>query len=69
MKAKRITAFALALLALTFWLSAGIFYSTGAFAFALEAVGLNSRWAVLGGLPVTLAGLFLSIWALRRWSR
>ena len=69
MSAKRISAFVLALAALLFWLSAGIFYSTGAFAIALTAVGLDPRWAVLGGLPVSLAGFILTFWALRRWSR
>ncbi|MEI4507894.1 hypothetical protein WBQ88_09775 [Sphingopyxis sp. CCNWLW253] len=69
MTAKRVTSFLLTLLAIAFWLSAGIYFSTGAISIGLKAAGLDSRWAVLGGLPITLVGIFLSIWALRRWSK
>jgi hypothetical protein len=67
--AKRVTSFLLSLLAIAFWLSAGFYFSTGAIAIGLEAAGLDPRWAVLGGLPITVGGIFLSIWALRRWSK
>ena len=69
MTAKRVTSFLLALLVIAFWLSAGIYFSTGAIAIGLKAAGLDSSWAALGGLSITFAGIFLSIWALRRWSK
>ncbi|MGV1683082.1 hypothetical protein [Sphingopyxis sp. NJF-3] len=69
MTAKRVTSFLLALLAIVFWLSVGIYFSTGAIAIGLKAVGLDSRWAALGGLSIILAGIFLSLWTLRRWSK
>ena len=68
MTAKRLTAFLLVMIAIAFWLSVGIYGTTGAFMIALKSAGLNPHWAVLFGLPITLAGLFLSIRALRRWS-
>ncbi|AJA08697.1 Putative membrane protein [Sphingopyxis fribergensis] len=69
MSAKRVTSSLLALLAIAFWLSVGFYFGTGAIVIGSEAAGLDSRWAPLGGLSITLAGIFLSIWALRRWSK
>lgn len=69
MTAKRATSFLLAVLAIAFWLSVGFYFGTGVIVIGLKAAGLDSRWAALGGLLMTLVGIYLSIWALRRWSK
>ena len=69
MTAKRITALVSALIALGFWLSAGFYCSTGLIMTGMKSAGLAPRWAPLGGLAIALAGIAISIWALRRWSK
>ena len=69
MTAKRVTAFVLALLALGFWLSAGFHYSTGFIMIGMKSAGLETRLAPLAGLAIAIAGISISIWALRRWSK
>ncbi len=69
MKAKRVIALLLTLLAIAFWLSVGFYFSTGTIMIGLNTINVNARWAPLGGLLITLAGIALSIWTLRRWSK
>lgn len=69
MKTKRIFALLLALFAIAFWLSVDFYASTGTIMIGLKAINVNAQWAPLGGLLITLAGIALSIWALRRWSK